>query len=138
MGSPEFGSGHSEGLTALEEQERLELSRELAQCIEVAANMATAEAINGDPMLHAMLSKLIEGGPELYPPTRAHLRKMIALHLHPFDKVRQQAAIDVSFFDATSQQVQQEVEELKSMEGLENLPDLWDIALQDLLRLDDD
>ena len=120
----------------LSEMERLDLMRQLARQVEASAMKLGAEQINRDPILHTMLTKVIEGGPDLDPTHIAHMRKMIALRMCGLPDVSAQAASDQAFYGLAIQTVQYEIEELKSIPGAENLPDMWDIALQDLLGLE--
>lgn len=138
MHSPEFGGFGYEGETALSEIERSQMLAELARTRQEIAHGHAAAEVAGNPELHAMLGKLIEGGPELSPGTRAHLRRMIALSYNFYTYARQSAdaAIDEEFYGVVIGALQGELDELNAMAEDERLPDLWDVAYEDLLRLE--
>lgn len=79
-GGPE-GSSFGFEESGISEMERLDLVRQLAGHIEASAQELGAKHINRDPIVHTMLSKVIEGGPDLDPTHAAHIRKMIALRM---------------------------------------------------------
>lgn len=132
--SPDF----YEGNTAIEELERAKLYSELAEAIEVAAQMATNEVICGDPDLERMLGILIERSHEWDPHRRANLRKMIALRIGILINAGLQAGSDVEFWQKVQSTVAEEVEALRGHPGLGDLPDAsWEFALQELLSSQD-
>jgi hypothetical protein len=130
---PSFGFEEESGIS---EMERLDLMQELAGQIEASSHKISAERINQDPILHAMLGKVVEGGPELDPIHVAHLRKMIALRMCGLSDMAARAARDQEFYGLALQTVQDEIEELRAIPGADDLPDMWDVALQDLLGLE--
>jgi hypothetical protein len=84
-----------------------------------------------------MMTKLIEGGPELDPDTKAHLRRMIALWIGAHTDAMIQDQSEVEFYRMAAMEVQRELDELKGLESqLDDLPDLWDMALEDLIRFE--
>ena len=129
---PSFGFEES----GISEMERLDLMQQLAGQVEASAHELGAKQINRDPILHAMLDKVIESGPNLDPTHLAHIRKMIALRMCGLPDISAQAAKDQEFYGLAIQTVHDEIEELRTMLGAEDLPDMWDIALQDLLGLE--
>lgn len=131
---PSFGFEESD----VSEMERLDLMRQLAGQVEASAHELGAKQINRDPILHAMLSKVIESGPILDPTHVAHIRKMIALRMCGLPEIAAQAARDQDFYGLAILTVQDEIEELRTIPGSDDLPDMWDIALQDLLDLEGD
>jgi hypothetical protein len=134
-GSPEGPSFDFEE-SGISEMERLGWMQELAGQVEASAQELGAEKINQDPILHAMLGKVIESGSELDPTHVAHLRKMIALRMCGLADKVVQAARDQEFYGLALQTVRDEIEELRAIPGGEDLPDMWDVALQDLLQLE--
>lgn len=120
----------------ISEMERLDLMQQLAGQVEASAHELGAKQINRDPILHAMLGKVIESGPNLDPTHVAHIRKMIALRMCGLPDIAVQAARDQEFYVLAIQTVNDEIEELRAIPGAEDLPDMWDIALQDLLGLE--
>jgi hypothetical protein len=140
MGSPEFGPdfGGFEGETALSQIERSQMLAELARTQQEMAHEHAAAEVAKNPELLAMLGKLIEGGPELSPEATAHLRRMIALSYNFYAYAQQaaDAAIDEELHGMVVESLQGELDELDRMAESETLPDLWDIAYEDLLRLE--
>lgn len=132
---PEFLSGpeREPGLSAIE---RLDLLAEIAARSATIAHELGAVQVNQDPVLHAMLSKVIEGGPELDPTHQSFLRKMIALRLNGLPEDVAKSETDYAFYSSAAQTVRGEIEELRGMLGEDRLTDPWDAALQDLTDLD--
>lgn len=134
--SQEFGS--PDGETALSVLERSELNREVARRREEAAHSRAAKEIAANPELTAMLATLIEGAGELSEQTKAHLRKMIAIsyHLYGYTTEAVDAAREQQFYTLVIDTVQDELDELGELLDDGALPDLWDIAYEDLVRLE--
>jgi hypothetical protein len=131
---PSFGFEES----GLSETERLELMLNLASEIEASAHELSASQINRDPILHTILGKVTESGPNLGPTHLAHLRRIITLRLAGMPDIAAQAARDQEFFQIAIHTVQDEIDELNAIPGADELPDMWDIALEDLLKLEDE
>jgi len=138
MRSPEFGVFGYEGETALSEMERSQMLAELARTQQEVAHEHAAAEVAENPELLAMLGKLVEGGPELSPGARAHLRRMIALsyNLYAYAQQAVDAAVDEELHGIVIGTLQGELDELHAMAEGERLPDLWDMAYKDLLRLE--
>jgi hypothetical protein len=136
-GSPEGPSFNFEE-SGLSETERLDLMRNLAAEIEASAHELSVSQINRDPILHTILGKVIESGPNLDPAHLAHLRRIITLRLAGMPDIAAQASRDQEFFQIAINTVQEEIDELSAIPGASELPDMWDIALEDLLRLEDE
>lgn len=140
MYSPEFGPefGRFEGETALSEIERSQMLAELARSRQEVAHEHAAAEVAGNPELLAMLGKLVEGGPELSPEATAHLRRMIALsyNFYAYAKQAADAAVDEELHGIVIGALQGELDELYAMTEGERLPDLWDVAYEDLMRLE--
>jgi hypothetical protein len=60
---------------------------------------------------------------------------MLALRLFGLPDIAARAASDREFFNIAIMSVSHEIDELESIPGADELPDMWDIALEDLLRL---
>ena len=136
--SIESGSFY-EGPTAVDQLEMARIKLELAQAIEASSVEAGSQEINRDPLLHSILTKIIESGPELNPDIVRHLRKMVALRIGHLIEAGLRAGDDAEFWALVQSEVMDEIEALKNLEGLEDLPDpSWDFALQDLLELEDE
>lgn len=137
MKSPEFG-GSFDGETALSQMERSQMLAELARARQEAAQAGASAEVAARPELLAMLGKLIESGPEWSPQVTAHLRRMIALHYNFYGYVQQaaDAAVDEELHGIVLNTVQGELDELNRLAEGETLPDMWDIAYEDLMRLD--
>lgn len=138
MRSPEFGGFGYEGETALSEIERSQMLAELARAQQEAAHKYAAAEVAENPELLAMLGKLVEGGPELSAGVRAHLRRMIALsyNFYAYAKQAADAAIDEELHGIVIGALQGELDELHALAEGERLPDLWDVAYEDLIRLE--
>lgn len=134
-GGPE-GSSFGFEEVGISELERLDLMRAVAAEVEVTAHKFATSEINRDPLLHTLLGKVVESGAELDDIHLAHLRKMIALKLGGLHDIATQAAQDQKFFGLMSSVVETEIEELNALAEANKLPDLWDIAYEDLLRLE--
>jgi hypothetical protein len=136
MRSPDF-AGYPESEPAVSEIARADLMRELAVYKERVANEAISRQIIRQPELAAMLGKYLESGPELDPDIRAHLRKMIALWIGRGIEFAIEAGYEASFYELVRDQVILELEELSDLEAdVSDIPDLWDLAAQDLFRLE--
>lgn len=140
-GGPESGGfGGSE--TAIEQIAGFEARATFAEMIAAAAHEASGSVLADNPELAEAIGRLIEQGPEWDPYHRAHMRRVVAWQLSAlsggFDRVAAQAETDITFFNLASKEVQQEIDELESLAGEERLPDLWDVAIQDLLSFGDD
>lgn len=133
-GGPNFPSFDSE--PGISEIDRLDLMRSAAAEVEATAHEFASREISRDPILHTLLGKVVEGGAELDRTHLAHLRKIIALRLSGLHDIAAQAAQDQDFFELMSTTVQAEIEELNALAEANELPDLWDIAYEDLLRLE--
>lgn len=134
-----FSGGYEEGPSAIEEIDRLDLMAELSRAKAIMAHECAAVEINQDPALQAMLGRLIEAGPNMNPAMSAHLRMMVALRIGPLQKLGIQAQADAEFFEIARYEVERELNELSGLEDqLSDLPDAWDIALEDLLKLYED
>jgi hypothetical protein len=134
-GGPEGPSFNFDREPGISEIERLGLMRELAASVEATANKFAVNALQRDPISHTLLGKIVESGPEYDPTTLAHMRKMLALRLFGLPDIAARAASDREFFDIAIMSVSYEIDELESIPGADELPDMWDIALEDLLRL---
>jgi hypothetical protein len=139
-----FGGGQEayfgrEGLTALEEAERAKLRIELGERLQELGNNAAAEIINDDPVLDAMLSWLIKSGSgaeSRSSPKAAHVRRMIALQLGPTIEIAEIGWLEELLGESARTILGAEHAEITGIievSGLDDLPDLWDIALQDLI-----
>lgn len=84
------------------------------------------------------MRKVIEGGAALDPSHADHIRRIIALKLGGLTTATVQAAQDQNFFELAATTVEAEIIELHTFAKDEDLPDLWDIAYEDLLRLKGD
>lgn len=118
--------------------ERLDFMRSVAAEIEATAHEFAAREINRDPVLHTLLSTIIEGGAELDPQYLSHLRKIATLRLAALQDVAIQVAQDQEFFTLMSVTLRSEINELDTLAEANELPDMWDIAYRDLLQLEDD
>jgi|GEM_PF-6826751 len=130
--SPEFPSS-PEGPTAASEIERHDLLAELARSRHESASLSASAEIARSPELHTLLSHLIEGGAELAPAARAHLRRMIAISysFNAYLAELHSAEIDQELHQLAAASVQAELAELDTLAGAD-LTHEWDQAYQDL------
>lgn len=131
---PSFGPEES----GISELERLALMNSIAARVEASTHELAASEINRDPMLHALLGKIVEGGAELDPSHLAHLRKILALRLGSLPEMAEQAAQDQAFFDLMSTTIHAEIDELNAFAEDSEPPEIWGIACDDLLWLESD
>ena len=132
----EHGSWY-EGPTALDELERARIMEELAETIQIASQERTSEEINGDPILQALLGKIINSGPGLDPDIVSHLRKIVALRIGHIANVGIKASDDAKFWRVAQSVVMDELETLNSFMGEELTEPSWYSALEDLRQLGD-
>lgn len=130
----ESGPNFYEGEPAVSEMARAELLTDLAfERARIIGDGVSAE-IAANPELNAMMSKLIECGPGMDPAAQAHLRRMVSLWIGRHIDAIVDANSDGDFYRAATQELQAELDEMSGFEDdLSDLPDLWDIAYQDLL-----
>lgn len=134
---PEFGSFGLENEPAIDKITRAEMLAELSLKTANNAQEFAVNQINRDPILHTMLSKVINCGPELDPDYVQHLRKMIALRLNGSVEIQVQAGQDRDFYLSMAWEARSELRELDGFKAdLTGLPDMWDIAYKDLLHLE--
>jgi hypothetical protein len=136
MFSGEFGRSGYEQETALSEIERHETLAELARDRQMIMDGLAAGEVGKHPGLMAILSKLIEGGPELSSDHRGHLRRMAAIYYDTYSdyaRASQNAEMDADLHEMAATSIQAELVELEVGEGW---PDMWDVAYEDLLKLE--
>ncbi len=118
------------------ELERLYLMQGLAVGTDRIAQELGASQNTQGPILRIMLGKLIEGGPNLCPNHVSHLRRMIALGLRGLPDIVTQAEADQELVRLAEHTVSGEIKELNSIPKADEFPYPWDIAVEDLCRLE--
>lgn len=128
----------SENESGVSELRRLELMKDIVMRRENIARETMSTTINTDPLLRALLAKIIETGPELESTHLAHLRRIAALRLHTIPDIIEQAATDTVFFRLAIETVYDEIQDLEFalQQTRDDMPDKWDTALKDLTRLE--
>ena len=131
-GGPNFG--RMDGETLLERAERARLIAEIHTKAREAATRGSAEHIANNPELAALMGRLIETGPELDPPTRAHLRRIVALALRVFRDVADDADFGLLLANAELADIDAEcaeLDEFMTTTGLDQMSPNWEAAVDD-------
>jgi DNA-binding phage protein len=137
IGSPEGNNfNRYENESGISKLDRLRLMEEIAvSYAEIVHEMATRK-INSDPLLQALLGKIVESGPELDPTYLAHLRKIVALRMSGLPEIAEQIALDREFYAIILEITENEIVQLNALIEEKHPSDAWDIALEDLSHLE--
>lgn len=101
----ESGPSFYEGDSAASEIARAELLVDLATERAKIIGEGVSTEIASRPELDAMMSKLIECGSEMDPPTKTHLRRMASLWIRTHIEAIVAAESDVAFYRGVIQEI---------------------------------